>query len=438
MIANCKGREAVVEALTRETKTQKPPFPFDLTTLQRDAYNNFGYSPKQTLDIAQSLYEAALISYPRTSSQKLDPKLGFKTILRQLSQQKGYKELCKKLLEKGALRPNNGPKTDPAHPAIYPSGNKPEKLNNYQRKVYDLIVRRFLSVFAEPAVRETMKITLDVNGEMFHASGTRTLEPGWIEYYGPYARFKEQTLPEVNKGDKAEVKRLDMLDKETQPPNRYTQASILKEMEKLDLGTKGTRALILQTLYDRDYIRERAIEVTTLGEVVVKELREHSPEIVSTELTKTLERDMMAIQEQKKKRSEVIEKARKFLEKNLAAFKKNEKKIGKSLLKAVRKVMKEESTIGPCKCGGELMIRMSRAKKRFVGCTNYPKCTETFSLPQHGYLTIISEKCKKCGLNIVSVRSAGKRPWKLCVRCGYVNVRKPNGKKKEKTAAVKK
>ena len=173
-------------------------------------------------------------------------------------------------------------------------------------------------------------------------------------------------------------------------------------------------------------------------EVVVKELREHSPEIVSTELTKTLERDMMAIQEQKKKRSEVIEKARKFLEKNLAAFKKNEKKIGKSLLKAVRKVMKEESTIGPCKCGGELMIRMSRAKKRFVGCTNYPKCTETFSLPQHGYLTIISEKCKKCGLNIVSVRSAGKRPWKLCVRCGYVNVRKPNGKKKEKTAAVKK
>lgn len=433
VVSKCKGQKALVKSVSRRDKKQRPPFPFDLTTMQREAYKNFGYSPKQTLDIAQSLYEKALISYPRTSSQKLSPKIGYKAILNKLSKQNSYRKLSQKILSKPVLKPNNGHKKDPAHPAIFPSGQKPKKLNRYQKKIYDLIVKRFLAVFADPAKRQVMKITLDVRGETFRATGTRTIEPGWIEFYSPYAKFKEQTLPSVKKGEEAQVKKLKMLDKETQPPKRYTQASVLKEMEKLGIGTKATRALILQTLYNRSYIREKSIEVTTLGEAVIKMLKEHSPEIVSVNLTRKLEKDMELIKDGKEKRSEVVERTRETLEKILSDFKKNENEIGKVLLKAVRKEMKEESTVGKCTCGGDLVIRMSRKKKRFIGCTNYPKCTETYSLPQRGRLTVTRKKCPKCGLYIISVKRRGKRPWKLCVRCGFVNKIKKKSKSKKKT-----
>jgi len=101
--------------------------------------------------------------------------------------------------------------------------------------------------------------------------------------------------------------------------------------------------------------------------------------------------------------------------------------------------MREETLFGKCSCGkGELVIKRSRAGKRFVACTAYPKCTETFSLPQQGKLTILSEKCEKCGLNIVSVKRFRKRPWKLCVRCGFVVKRKVAGKAPKKELKPKK
>ena len=134
-LSRCKGGKAIVDSVESREYQQKPPFPFDLTTLQRDAYMHFHYSPKQTLDIAQSLYEQALISYPRTSSQKLSEKLGFKVIINSLWKQPAYRQFCEQLLKKPSLKPHNGPKEDTAHPAIYPTGLAPKALNNYQRNV---------------------------------------------------------------------------------------------------------------------------------------------------------------------------------------------------------------------------------------------------------------------------------------------------------------
>ena len=416
----CKGRPAKVVSVERRVQKQYPPFPFDLTTLQRDCYANFGYSPKMTLDIAQSLYEQALISYPRTSSQELPAKIGYRAIISNLAKQLEYGELCEKLLKKARLAPTKGKKKDPAHPAIYPTGNRPKGLNAYQKKVYDIIVRRFLAVFGNPAVRESMKVSVGVNGERFIAEGIRTKDPQWMDFYRPYAKFKEAVLPQVTEGQELEVRKLEMLDKETQPPNRYTQATILKEMEAQGLGTKGTRALILETLYDRGYIEERNIVVTKLGESVVEALDKYAPDVVSVELTRRFEQYMEAIQEGKKKREEVVDEAHEALKKILAHFKQSEPKIGKELLAVVREQQRQESTIGKCRCGGSLIIRTSHKGKRFVGCDAYPKCTETFSLPHFGFLKVLGEKCEKCGLNVVSIKSKGKRPWKLCVRCGFV------------------
>jgi len=416
VLGKCKGKDGEVSEVTKQEKRQLPPTPFDLTTLQRDSYSLFSYSPKRTLDIAQSLYEGALISYPRTSSQKLPAKLGFKKILEGLAGQDDYRFLAKRVME-GKLKPNEGKKTDPAHPAIYPTGHKPKRLSAQQKKVYDLIVRRFLAVFGEPAVREHSRITILIEGEEFLTHGVRTLKPGWIDFYKPYARFKEQLLPDVNKGDKFSNEKLERLDKETQPPGRFSQASILKEMEELELGTKATRAGILQTLYDRGYIREQSIEVTDLGVAVVKALEKHCPEIISVELTRKFDKEMEQIEEGKMKMESVIKEAEEELRRILTDFKSHEKEIGTHIKEAVREYEKEIHTVGVCnKCGkGELrIIHSRRTGKRFVGCSNYPKCHNSFPLPQHGYVEVISRKCK-CGLGLIQVRAKGRRPWRFCL-----------------------
>lgn len=419
VLHKCKGKDGVVEDVEKKLRNESPPFPFDLTTLQRESYNFFGYSPKQTLDIAQALYEHALISYPRTSSQKLPAKIGLKSILSKLSENPEYSDLAKKVLSKPSLKPNEGPKEDSAHPSIFPTGHKPAKLSQYQRKVYDLIVKRFLAVFGDPAVREQVRVLINVNKEQFVSHGITTVKPGWMELYRPYSRAKEQMLPELKKGEKVFVSRMEMLDKETEPPSRYTQASILKEMESLGLGTKATRAQILQTLYDRSYIKDASIVVTELGEAVITALEKHCPEIISVDLTKKFDEEMEQIEDGKRKREEIIKKAEKELERILMDFKKHESDIGKDILEAVKEFEKEEHTVGKCECGGDLhIIHSKKSGKRFVGCTRYPKCKRAFPLPQKGFIHVIDKKCF-CGLGIVEVRNKGRRPWRLCCMHGF-------------------
>jgi len=443
VMAGCRGRDGVVDSIEKREQKQYPPFPFDLTTLQRESYKLFGYSPRQTLSIAQSLYEHAVISYPRTSSQKLPAKIGYKTILNKLWKQRPYSKFCEELLARKTLKPNEGKKTDSAHPAIYPTGHV-IKMNSYQRKLYDLIVRRFLAVFAEPALREHMRVVINVNGERFIVHGVKTLKANWMEYYGPHAKFKEQVLPEIQKGETVNVKKLTMFDKETEPPNRFSQASVLKEMEELGLGTKATRAGILQTLYDRSYIKERSIEVTDIGRAVAKTLEQHSPEIMSPKLTSQLDRDMEMIETGKEKRKKVVENTEKELRRILEDFRQHEKHIGKGIYEAVREYEKEIHTVGTCpKCGKKLMIMHShKTGKRFVGCTGYPKCTNSFPLPQHGYVEVISKKCPdpKCKLHLLQVKSKGRRPWRFCLVHGYENkiVAKIKGKTASKANAKSK
>jgi DNA topoisomerase-1 len=201
------------------------------------------------------------------------------------------------------------------------------------------------------------------------------------------------------------------------------------------LGTKATRSHILHTLYERDYIKENSIEVTELGKSVVNALEKYCAEVVSPHLTKEFEQDMEAIVEGKKKRKEIVENAEKVLEPIFQKFKSNELRIGKELLEGFKEALREESLVGKCTCGGDLLIRMSHKGKRFVGCSKYPKCTQTFSLPQHGYISITHKTCEKCGLNILSVKSRGKWPWKLCIRDGFVIKRKPKAGASRKQAA---
>ncbi len=442
VVKSCKGKNAVVKDIKTRRYKQKPPVPFNTTDLQSEAYNQFKYSPRQTLGIAESLYQAGYISYPRSSSQKLPPSIKYRRILEAISKLKPYAKIVQELLQKSNLEPNEGKRKDPAHPAVYPTFEPPDikKLNASQRKIYDLIARRFMSVFADKALRESNTVTLDVNGNKFIVVGKRTIEPGWTKFYGKYLAFEEQMLPELEVGQKLKVVKLDMLGKETQPPGRYSQGSILKTMEEKNLGTRATRAEILHTLYNRGYIIGKSIQVTKLGEVVTKVLKEFSPRILSEEMTRKFERETEDVYAKKKKREDVLEEAKKLLKSTLKDFKKNEKKIGKRLLKGLVEARKERRTLGKCpNCEeGELrMIVSRRTGKRFVGCSSYPKCHTGFPLPQNGFITSLGTVCKECKLPMIQVQRKGKRPYRMCInhKC---KTKADWGKKKGKKKAPKK
>ncbi|MEM3765463.1 MAG: DNA topoisomerase I [Candidatus Bathyarchaeia archaeon] len=420
-VANaCKRKDGVVENIEVKQFQQMPPTPFDIGALQSEAYSLFGYTPRRTLDIAQRLYLDALISYPRTSSQKLPPAINYEAILKSLSGVSEYRKLAAELLDKKELKPNEGKKEDPAHPAIYPTGNLPERaLEDPERRIWDLVVRRFMAVFGEPALRQSLKVCINVNGQRFFLRGRQTLKEGWLRFYEPYVRSEEVLLPPLEEGQKLNVRKVILEDKFTKPPPRYNPGSLLKKMEEAGIGTKATRADIIQTLYDRKYVRDERMVVTDLGFEVLEVLKRHCPPIVSIGLTRKLEERMDKIQASQEKRENVLLDAIEILKPVVEGLKAKEKTIGEQLSNAIKKARLEERIVGQCPvCGtGMLMILYSRKTgKRFIGCTNFFKkqCNAAFPLPQRGAARPLGRNCRGCGWPTVQVRIKGRRPWNLC------------------------
>lgn len=415
ILKKTKGKKAKIADVKRTEFLQDPPYPFDLTSLQIEAYKVFGISPKETLALAQDLYTQGLISYPRTSSQKLPTAIQYVDVIKELQKQKQYSSLCKNILN-GKLKPNEGPKSDPAHPAIYATGEIPKKLTERQQKIYDLVVKRFLATFSTPAKRQTMTIITDVNKEKFISRGTLTLEPGWHVLYEPYVKLKEEELPDVKEGDEVKLKKISLLEKETQPPKRYTEASIIRILEKKNLGTKATRAAILDALYSRQYINEKAIEATKLGLAAVETLTKYCPEILDEALTRQFEEEMDQIIEGKQKEEQIIKSAKEFLTKVLEKFKKNEKKIGEGLAEAALVTREELSTVAPCKvCNkGKLVLRRGKFGL-FIACNQYPNCKTTHSVPANALIKPTEGECPHCKSPMVLVIRKGKRPFKYCI-----------------------
>jgi len=420
LLNECKGKNGQVEKIDVRRFQQKPPVPFDLGTLQREAYGLFGYAPRRTSYIAQRLYLEALISYPRTSSQKLPREINYDAILEKLSEVPKYKKLAAELLAKPELKPKEGKKKDPAHPAIYPTGKLPERgLDDSEKKVLDLVVRRFMAVFSEPAIKQSIKVHINVNGHRFYLRGRQTLKEGWLHFYGPYVRSEEVLLPPIEEGQTIKVKKVILEDKFTKPPPRYNPSSILNKMEEAGIGTKATRANIIQTLYNRKYVRDERMAVTHLGFEVLEVLEKYCPAVVSIKLTSELEERMHKIQASSEKRENVLVDAVEILKPVIEELKDKEKIIGEQLSNAIKRARLEERIIGACPvCGtGKLMILYSRKTgKRFIGCTNYfkGKCESSFPLPQKGSVRPRGRNCRGCGWPTVQARIKGKRPWALC------------------------
>lgn len=406
---------ATVEDIDERFWKQKAPAPFNLSSLQSEAYKVLNISPKQTLQLAQDLYSAGYTSYPRTGSQKLPKSIGYESILDDLKDQDKYNDLASDLLGKSTLSPNNGKKDDPAHPAIYPTGEEPTGLSEREQKVYDLIVKRYFATFGEPATRKTTEITFDIEEYAFDTKATKTVERGWHKYYEPYLRYKEQEITDLDEGQHVSLMETYADEKETKPPRRYTKASLVKELEKQELGTKATRANIVENLYDRGYVDGKSLEATELGLKLATTLEEHIPEIVSPELTQQFEEAMQDIREEEDNPDSVLDEAESTLLEILDTFKEDEETIGEELLESHEAMRKRKNTLGACpNCDDGDLMKKDGKYGQFAACNNYPDCETTFSLPDDAKI-VPTDKMSDTGHPMIKVVQKGKSPQTISV-----------------------
>ena len=410
-------KEANAETKKSEEKIQ-PPTPFDLTTLQREAYAHHNISPAQTLSVAQKLYLDSLISYPRTSSQKIPDSIEPKKIIKIL--QKHFPNETKLAIRQ---KPIEGKKSDPAHPSLYPTGEfKP--LAENEQKLYNLIVKRFLSAFAPDAktANKRIKLTALNNPEItFTASGLKILEKGWTQIYP--ARLEEKDIPDLN--GRVKIDEIKIEEKETQPPKRYTPTSLITLLEKKNLGTKTTRSLIIDTLFQRGYLDGKSIKATQLGIKLIGALEKYSPVILDENLTRSMEEQMDSLLKSKEKNllsqeKEIIQKAEKIIIDISKEFKIKEMEIGKELKEGIidqRKEEQENNTIiqcPSCKQGSLRILYSKKVGRYFIACSAYPNCKQTYNVPPNSLIKKSGNLCQSCQFPKLLAIRKGKRPWEFC------------------------
>lgn len=421
--SRCDGEDGYVELLSSRSRSIPPPPPFNLGDLQLEAHRIYGYSPARTLKIAENLYLKALISYPRTSSQRIPSTIDLRGILQGLRRIKAYRELAGQLLSRTPLRVREGVKEDPAHPAIHPTGYHEERLKPHERCIFDLICRRFMSSMGDPAHLQESDARINVKGDRFHLRGSRPIERGWMAIYSPYLKERGEPFPPLRMGQVINNISVRALRRNTRPPPRFNPASLLRLMEDVEIGTKATRSEIIETLFKRGYIEGSSIRLTELGLTVVDTLSKYCPEILSPELTRNLEKQLESIQLSDTTSKDVVADAVEFLKPSLNKLKENELQIGLELSVALGPSI-IEGYLGPCprcKTGEMRIIRNRKTGKRFAGCSNYMKgiCSNSFPLPQRGRIEASGEACPICGAPIIILKRG--RSHRLCINqeCTY-------------------
>jgi DNA topoisomerase-1 len=397
------SKEGEVKKVDKNIAKELPPPPFNTTTFLQSA-SSLGFSASKAMSIAEELYTSGYISYPRTDNTVYPYSLNIKGIVKKLSSR--FSEEALEVIKNGREYPRRGKKETTDHPPIHPV-DVPSKLNPEQEKIYELVCRRFLATLAKDAVSETTKVVIDINGEEFRASGYKLLEPNWRKIY-TYIKEKRKPLPELKEGEKIKVSSINLKEDKTKPPKRYTQGSLISKMEQLSLGTKSTRHEIINKLYSRKYIIGSPPIPTSTAIAVIDALSDC--DVIKPKMTSLLEEDMNAIAEGKKTLQETVKESREMLSKVMEVLEKDKEKIKESILNA----LKEQNTIGKCPdCGETLVIRYSKKGKRFVGCSGYPNCGNTYPLPQKGAIYKTSKKCDSCGTPIIKIRMKGKS-WEFC------------------------
>jgi DNA topoisomerase-1 len=410
-LEKCEGlTSGKVVTYEREEKDEYPLPPFNTTMFLMEA-TKLGMSASRAMKVAEDLYTAGYISYPRTDNTVYPPSLGLRRILEKLKDS-DLKEEAEELLAQEQIRPSRGRVQTTDHPPIYPTeAATSKKLKGEKWTIYELIARRFMATVAPPAKAEVSSASLDVNGETFDAKGYRMLFLGWKKYY-PYYRVRETFLPELAAGEEVELKEVSSEMKMTQPPQRYSQGTLLQEMERLSLGTKSTRHDIIQKLYDRKYIEGNDLIPTPSGVAVAEALGRYAQIVTDHKMTAHLENDMDEIANGRTTLEAVVSESQAMLSDVLKTMEAQRENIGEE----IRKALESQHFIGKCpECGSDLKTIRTKFGSSFVGCSNYPDCKRTYPMPAGAKVETLEEVCEQCRSPMVRVIRRGQPVTQQCL-----------------------
>lgn len=330
ILANGKGQKAVVQSINRTAKSEQQPLPYDLTELQRDANKRFGFSAKKTSSVLQKLYEQhKLVTYPRTDSRYLTTDMEATMLDRIEAIAGGYKDEVRSILaNKGKVVAkrvfNNEKVTD--HHAIIPTEERLflRDLESDERKLYDLIVKRFLALFYPAYQYETVRAVFDVNGESFSARETVVVDAGFKAITGKDEELSGQKLGQITKGQSFSIGQVQAEKKLTEPPARFSESDILGQMEKYGLGTPATRAEIIERIIETEVVERKngRLHPTPKGKQLMDLVNE---ELTSPELTAKWEKELEAISRGKGDPKQFLKRIRQQTEQLISEIKMSDK-----------------------------------------------------------------------------------------------------------------
>lgn len=427
ILENIKGGKYIVTDVKRGEKKRTPAPPFTTSTMQQEASRKLGFTLKRTMSVAQGLYEGVkipekgsvgLITYMRTDSTRISEEA------RKVAKQEIVKQYGKEYYENRYYKTKAD--SQDAHEAIRPTyidvnpEDIKESLNKDQYKLYKLIYNRFLASQMAPAVFNTISATIDANNYTFKANGQSIKFKGFMALYveGVDVESKEDNSNVPDLKGKQEVKKESIEGKQsfTEPPPRYTEASLVKALEEKGIGRPSTYSPTITTILDRRYIEKEKKQLypTELGKAVNKLLIENFSDVVNEEFTIKIENEFDEIAEGK-------EEWKKMIEEFYGPFIKEVEEVEKNLEHVE---LEEEVTDIPCeKCGRMMVVKYGRYGK-FLACPGYPECKNA-----KPYVVTIEVPCPKCGGKVQIRKTKKRRNYYICennpASCDYISWNKP-------------
>lgn len=414
-----------VDKVEKKERRRNAPLPYTTSSLQQDAANKINFRTRKTMMVAQQLYEGislgsagqqGLITYMRTDSTRISP----------IAQNDAANFITEKFgaeYSKHGNRVKNASGAQDAHEAIRPSSvtNTPEAMAKFldkdQLKLYTLIWNRFAASQMTAAIFDTMKVNLSQNGVIFTANGSQLKFPGYMAVYND--SDKNKMLPEMEEGDTVQKVSTHPEQHFTQPPARYSEATLIKTLEENGVGRPSTYAPTLETIQRRYYVKlvSKRFEPTELGEIVNSLIVEFFPDIVNVAFTAEMETKLDAVEVGKEEWQKVIDEFYQPFQKELAKAETEMEKIQ----------IKDEPAGFDCDvCGHEMVIKLGRYGK-FYACSNFPECHNTKAITKE--IGVICPLCQQG--QVIERKTKKNRLFYGCDRypdCEFTSWDKPVGR----------
>ncbi len=428
ILKNIEDGKYIVTNVKEGEKKRTPAPPFTTSTMQQEASRKLGFTLKKTMSVAQGLYEGVkipekgtvgLITYMRTDSTRISEEARF-AAKEQITKTYGARYYENRYYKKSNDAQDAHEGIRPTYIYITPESIK-DSLTADQYKLYRLVYTRFLASQMSSAVYDTINVDIDVNKYNFKASGQNLKFKGFMTLYVEGQDNEQEdeestTIPKLENGQEVIKKKLDSKQSFTEPPARYTEASLVKELEAKGIGRPSTYSPTITTILERRYIQKEKKQLvpTELGEVVNKLLTENFSDIVNVEFTAQIENEFDHVAEGKEEWKQVL---REFYPK----FEEELERVDKELEHV--KLEEEVSDVKCDKCGRNMVVKMSRYGK-FLACPGYPECKNV-----KPFVVTIDEPCPVCGAKVQVRKTKRGKNYYICennpASCNYISWNKP-------------